>query len=178
VLGASQTAVIVAVPEAERVVAVHRAHLDPAASWGVPAHVTVLYPFVAPAALDDEAVRRLAVAVRSVAAFNCSFSSTGWFGRDVLWLAPELAEPFRELTTAVWRAFPDHPPYDGAYADLAPHLTVGRRDGDESPLAAVELEVVSQLPVTTYVSQVQLIAGDAEPDSWRTLHVLPLGAPD
>ncbi len=47
----TQSAVLVPVPEAERVVSRHRIRLDPAAELGVPAHVTVLYPFVAPPAI-------------------------------------------------------------------------------------------------------------------------------
>ena len=43
---AAESAVLVPVPEAERAVSRHRARLDGAAARGVPAHVTVLYPFV------------------------------------------------------------------------------------------------------------------------------------
>ena len=56
----TEGAVIVAVPEAEDVVGPQRAALDRAASWGVPAHVTVLYPFVPPAKIDDRIIRALA----------------------------------------------------------------------------------------------------------------------
>jgi hypothetical protein len=38
----TETAVIIPVSSAEPVVAEHRRRLDPSASWGVPAHVTVL----------------------------------------------------------------------------------------------------------------------------------------
>jgi hypothetical protein len=34
----------------EPAVSRHRARLDRAAAWGVPAHVTILYPFVTPSA--------------------------------------------------------------------------------------------------------------------------------
>jgi hypothetical protein len=44
----TQSAVLVPVPEAERAVSRHRARLDAAAALGVPAHVTVLFPFVPP----------------------------------------------------------------------------------------------------------------------------------
>ena len=47
----AQSAVLVPVPEAERAVSRHRTRLDRAAAWGVPAHVTILYPFVAPSAI-------------------------------------------------------------------------------------------------------------------------------
>ena len=39
-----ETAVLVPVPEAERVVSPHRSRLDGAVALGVPAHVTVLFP--------------------------------------------------------------------------------------------------------------------------------------
>jgi hypothetical protein len=39
------SAVLVPVPEAERVVSRPRARLDAAATAGVPAHVTALFPF-------------------------------------------------------------------------------------------------------------------------------------
>jgi 2'-5' RNA ligase len=101
----TETAVIAAVPKAEPVVSEHRQQLDVAAGWGVPAHVTVLYPFVAPEALSDTLITTLAAVVRSVRAFDVCFGRTRWFGQDVLWLDPEPAQPFRELTAAVWRAF-------------------------------------------------------------------------
>jgi hypothetical protein len=45
----------------------------------------------------------------------------------VLWLAPDDPAPFRELTDRVYAAFPEHPPFAGAFADVVPHLTVGHR---------------------------------------------------
>jgi 2'-5' RNA ligase len=134
----TETAVIVAVPKAEPVVSEHRQQLDVAAGWGVPAHVTVLYPFVAPEALSDTLITTLAAVVRSVRAFDVCFGRTRWFGQDVLWLDPEPAQPFRELTAAVWRAFPQHPPYGGAYADVIPHLTIAERRLADLPRADYE----------------------------------------
>jgi hypothetical protein len=48
----------------------HRQHLDAAATGGVPAHVTVLYPFVEPARVDDELAATLVRAARCVASFE------------------------------------------------------------------------------------------------------------
>lgn len=44
----------VPVPEADQAVGRLRGRLDSAAALGVPAHVTILYPFVAPAAVTSE----------------------------------------------------------------------------------------------------------------------------
>ncbi|MDQ0372013.1 2'-5' RNA ligase family protein [Cellulomonas humilata] len=104
------TAVLVPVPEAEPVVARHRATLDAATGWGIPAHVTVLFPFAPPDRLDAELLGALAATVADVPAFGCVFRRTGWFGDDILWLDPEPADAFRALTSAVARAFPQWPP--------------------------------------------------------------------
>jgi hypothetical protein len=43
---AQESALVVLVPAAEALVGVFRALYDPAVRVGVPAHITVLYPFV------------------------------------------------------------------------------------------------------------------------------------
>jgi hypothetical protein len=48
----TQSALIVEVPEAESAVAGLRAHLDASAPLGIPAHFTVLYPFMPPSRVD------------------------------------------------------------------------------------------------------------------------------
>jgi hypothetical protein len=70
---ASESVVLVPVPEAERVVSPHRAQLDRSAALGVPAHVTVLYPFVPPPAITPPMLDALAGAVTSVGVFGCEF---------------------------------------------------------------------------------------------------------
>lgn len=173
----TETAVIAAIPEAEPLIGEHRQHLDAAAARGVPAHVTVLSPFVAPAAIDARVVGTLAAAVVAVSAFHCRFTHTDWFGEDVLWLAPEPAEPFRQLTAAVWGAFPQHPPYEGVHEEVVPHLTIAeRRRGDLTAVRAAERAVQPGLPLSARIESVLLIAGTEASSSWRILHTLPLGA--
>jgi hypothetical protein len=173
--GATETAVLVLVPEAEAAVAGHRAHLDVAASWGVPAHLSVVYPFVPPAAVDERVLTDLAAAIGTVPAFDCSFRRTDWFGDDVLWLSPEPDVPFRDLTRAVVAAFPAHQPYGGLYAEPTPHLTVGElRLGSAAELTAAERAVGAHLPIRARVDRAVLLAGRPEPDSWRLILDLPL----
>jgi 2'-5' RNA ligase len=172
----TETAVIVPVPAAERAVGPHRARLDRAAGWGVPAHVTVLYPFLRPDALSDDAFDHLAAAIASEPAFDATFTAPGWFGSDVLWVGPDPAEPFRRLTRAVWRAFPGQPPYGGAFDDIHPHLTVAERSwGAPGDLERAEEAVRPQLPFAQRVDHALLIAGTDAPRSWRTMRRLPLG---
>jgi hypothetical protein len=172
--GATQSAVIVPVGPAEAVVADHRRRLDRAASWGVPAHVTVLYPFVPPVIVDAEVIDRLAAVFASVAPFVCTFDRCGWFDEDVLWLATDRDPEFRDLTNAVVDRFPDYPPYGGEFDDLVPHLTVGdSRRGTLDDLRAAEADVRTRLPITARIEHALLIAGTDQPDSWHTLAELP-----
>ena len=174
--GMPESAILVPVPGPEPVVGQLRAGLDRSASRGIPAHVTVLYPFVPPGQITPAVIQMAAAAVGSVPAFGCRFAGTGWFGEDVLWLAPEPAGPFRALIAAVHAAFPQYPPFSGAFADVIPHLTVGDRpEGGISALRAAEAQVLPMLPVRTRVSRAWLMTGTRAPGSWQRLATFPLG---
>jgi len=176
--GATETAVLVLVPEAERAVAEHRAHLDMAASWGVPAHLSVVYPFVPPGDVDEHVLAGLATAIGTVPAFDCVFRRTEWFGADVLWLAPEPDAPLRQLVRAVVAAFPEHLPYGGLYEDPTPHLTIGElRLGSADELGAAEQAVHAHLPIPARVDRAVLLAGRPERASWQPVTEFPLRAP-
>jgi 2'-5' RNA ligase len=143
----------------------------------VPAHLSVVYPFVPPAEVDDRVLAELAGAIATVPTFDCAFPRTDWFGDDVLWLAPDPAEPFRELIGAVVSAFPAQQPYGGIYADPVPHLTVGElRLGTAAELAAADRAVRAQLPIRARVDRAVLLAGRREPGSWRQVATFELRA--
>ncbi|GLY87224.1 2'-5' RNA ligase family protein [Actinoallomurus iriomotensis] len=170
----TQSALIVRVPEADEAVGPHRASLDTAASWGVLAHVTVLYPFLPPGRIDDEVLARVAGAVARVPRFAMTLRSVRWFDDAVVWLAPEPAEPFRALTAAVWERFPETPPYGGAHPDSAPHLTIGH-DAPRHLLERAAEAVAAHLPIRTSVDAVSLVVGSPEADSWHAVAGFPLG---
>jgi 2'-5' RNA ligase len=173
--GLTESGVVVVVPEADPVVGPHRLRLDPAAARGVPAHVTVLYPFVRPPDLRSADVDRLGEALSGFAAFDAVFPRVDWFGEDVVWLAPEPASQFRRLISVVGAAFPDLLPYGGEFDDVVPHLTIGGPSrGTVDELRAAADTVAPQLPVHTRVDELALMAGSREPRSWRTVARLPL----
>jgi hypothetical protein len=170
----SQTALIVPVPSAEAVVGRHRAALDRVASWGIPAHITVLYPFLPPAGVDDGVLRSLRALFGSVPAFDAVLARVSWFGTEVLWLAPEPGEPFRRLTGAVYDRFPSAPPYGGAFDDVVPHLTVGDR-APQPAMHAAAADIAPHLPIPVPVRSVRLVEGTTGEVPWRTVADFPLG---
>jgi SAM-dependent methyltransferase len=174
VLASDTSALHIDIPAAQPVVGDLRRRWDPA-GLAVPAHVTILFPFLAPTRLTDEVDRDLADIAGSVGAFDVTFRRVGRFP-DVLWLAPEPVEPFARLTDAVARRWPDHPPYGGAFEQVIHHLTVA--DGAPSDvLEEASAAVARSLPVVERVSALTLSV--RERGAWHVRRRYPLrgGAP-
>jgi 2'-5' RNA ligase len=167
-----QSALVVVVPDAEPVVGRWRGLLDPSAGRGMPAHITVLYPFAPATMVSDALVARATEAVGRCQAFEFSLPSTGWFDDRVVYLAPEPVEPFLALTATIIRAFPDFPP-SGAFVDPVPHLTLGRGQ-DTGRLREAGRDVQSQLPVRSTVREVWLMVRARDTGLWGTRARLPL----
>ena len=173
----TQTALIIAVPAAEPAVSSHRATLDRAASWGVPAHITLVYPFLPPGAINDDTLAALRRIAATEPAFEVSLDRIGWFGDSVTWLAPNPAQPFIALTAALATRFPQALPYGGAFDETVPHLTIGH-DHPRPVLQAAAETVTTYLPITTTVTSISLIAGIPEPgDNWHLVADYPLARP-
>ncbi|MGO4598556.1 2'-5' RNA ligase family protein [Terrabacter sp. 2RAF25] len=173
----AESALLLAIPAAEPAVARHRERHDLSARMGVPAHVTVAYPFKPWALVEDGDLSALAALCRATPALDLMFSRTGWFGDDVLFLEPDDLGSIVALTRRVERAFPDYPIYGGVFDDLHPHLTVGHGSG-VAALRAIEQELASQLPLSQVVDRLQLWSGpplaSATP-GWRLMRSFPLG---
>ncbi len=105
-------------------------------------------------------------------ATDVSYARVGRFG-DVVWLAPEPAQPFLRLMHAVWAEWPDRPPYRGDIArdEVVPHLTVGHLDGDAADALAAELR--RGLPIHGRLDRVWLM--ETASGRWRLHTEFPLG---
>lgn len=175
-LGA-ESALLIAVPAAEAVVSAHRQRHDPAARVGVPAHLTVAYPFTPVDLLTESDLEALRGLFAGFPAFEVTLSSTGWFGDEVLFLDPDEQGRLLALIDAVGDAFPDHPIYGGIHPDVHAHVTVGDGAGREV-LAAVEREVRQHLPLRQRVEAVELWQGPPPRSGrgrWSLVTAFPLG---
>lgn len=121
------SALVLVVPEAEPLVGGWRARRDPVAAQGMPAHVTVLYPFMDSEAVDAGCIDRLSRLFAAIPAPTLTFSRIDRFP-NALWLAPDPADAVTLMTKAVVAGYPEYPPYGGAFADPIPHLTVAQGD--------------------------------------------------
>jgi hypothetical protein len=156
-----RTALIVEVPEAEPAVGELRLQHDSSAALGVPAHITILFPFADAAAVDEDALADL---FSRFPAFDFRLDRVERFEDGIVWLHPDPTLPFVDLTAAVAGRWPDHPPYEGAHDEPIPHLTVS-----ETP---IDLDV--ELPIASRAHEVTLIEEDEATGRWTRRRSFPL----
>jgi 2'-5' RNA ligase superfamily len=158
-----RTALIIPVPEAEPAVGALRLAHDPSAALGVPAHVTVLFPFAPIELVDRDAVAAL---VCRFPAFDFALDRLERWDEGIVWLHPEPSRPFVDLTAAVAERWPRYPPYEGAHDEVVPHLTVS--------MAPIDAEIA--LPIACRAREVLLIAEREADGRWDVCERLPLAA--
>ena len=130
----------------------------------MPAHVTVLYPFVRPDRLGEAGVHELRTLFGRIAAPELEFRGFGTF-EDVLWLAPSDASSIITMTEIVVERWPEAPPYGGLYPTIVPHLTIAAGPGAEH-LSHVRNDVARHLPIRSRPCDVHLLKLR---DRWRTV---------
>jgi hypothetical protein len=137
--------------------------------------VTVLFPFVPRARLDDRVLERVRRVVGRRRAFEFDLARVATFP-DVVWLAPEPSAPFRGLTEALVAEFPEQPQYGGAFDELIPHATLTVVAEGELAAALERLRPLVEplLPIPQRASELTLLVED-EPERWREELRLPLG---
>jgi hypothetical protein len=167
------SAFAVKVPAAESLAGDLRRRYDATVALGVPAHVTVLVPFMDPALITPDVLVRAQHALSRTPSFSFSLGKVGRFP-ETAYLAPEPAGPFVAMTLALVEAFPDFPPYDGAFDSVIPHLSVAHGNAPDADAAAVELQarLLVSGPVHATCTEVTLIENSS--GRWQDLHVFPL----
>jgi len=170
-----ETALITRVPEAERYIARYRDRYDPSARRNVPAHVTILYPFMAPASVDADVSERLRRVASAVPCFSYRMARTERFP-VALYLAPDPEAPFAALISGVFREFPDYPPFEGKFDTVVPHITVAH--GDEPLLCEIDVELRIALPGAGVPARcTELVLIENSTGRWEQMDVFPLGEP-
>ena len=169
----AESAFIVRVPEAEARIGELRRRFDASARLGVPEHITLLFPFMAPQQITGAVLRQAEAALAEVPAFSFRLHKVARFP-PAAYLAPEPAEPFIALTAALVHAFPAYPAFRGEHAGVVPHLTVAIGNAEEAGTAAAELARLMRVhgPIAGHCSRVALMENAS--GMWRDLHAFAL----
>jgi 2'-5' RNA ligase len=164
---------VVLVPESEDLVGAIRSRFDDSARRGLGAHITVLYPFMAPERLDASILEQAAASIAAHESFAFQLQSIGRFPQ-VAYLKPEPAEPFIALSLSLARAFPQFPAYGGKFGEIVPHLTIAK--GGVAAAAESVTQIMTRLategPVASTCAAVTLIENST--GRWQSLRQFAL----
>ena len=92
-----------------------RARFDASAKLGVPAHLSILVPFMSPELITPEVLARAQAALNGLGRFAFTLNDVGRF-EATAYLVPEPAAPFVAMTEALARAFPGFLPFGAVRA--------------------------------------------------------------
>jgi 2'-5' RNA ligase len=170
-MAGGRSTIVIPVPEADPVIGEYRLRYDPPARRNMPAHITLLYPFLPPAGLDDAVITRLRQLFAKTSVFPFTLTATAEFAHGALYLAPEPAEPFLSLTRRLSAEFGVRP-YEGRIADPHPHCTVAQ-EADELMRREIEIKLAPVLPIASAAREAWLMVREDE-TPWRVQERLAL----
>ncbi len=142
------------------------------AAAGVPAHLTMLYPFVAPGRLGLDVRAAVATVASRHEPFDYRLADRAVWP-DTVYVRVEPAAPFVALQADLARAFPAFPIYgtDSTF-EFVPHVTIAERDGMSR--ASESHPAWASLPRSGRAAAVEVITR-SDNGSWRLIWRVPLG---
>lgn len=168
-----ETALVVEAPDAEPLVGKTRAALDSSAALGMPAHLTILYPFKPAEGLSSTVIATLAELAHRTPELAYQLTAVDEFDDVALWLRPNPTDLFRDLAEAVWTHFPESPPYRGEHVETVPHLTVATERTDAG-WHATRRELDRRLPWSCAATALSIFCADQR-GRWSLHERLPFG---
>jgi 2'-5' RNA ligase len=168
-----QNAIILPVPEAELAVAKLRNKYDPYALKGIPAHISINYPFNIQNNQSTIGLHsKLNKLFSEMSIFKYQLTEISTFS-EVIYLSPYPTEKLTNLIARVFERFPESPPYNGEFSPI-PHLTIAQVD--ENKLFHVKEEIVSQitkfLPINAIAKEIWWI--ENREGIWKIVDVFQL----
>ena len=142
------------------------------AAAGVPAHLTMLYPFVEPDRLGGAVRERIAAAAANHRPFDYRLAARAVWP-DTVYIRVDPEARFVRLQADLARAFPGFPIYGtDATFQFVPHVTIA--EGDGIARATEAHPAWADLPRTGRASSLEVIARDGD-GRWRLIWRVPLG---
>jgi 2'-5' RNA ligase len=145
----------------------------PDAAWGVPAHVTLLYPFVDADGLDEAVHRMLADVAVNHPPIDFRLAAVATWP-DTVYVVVEPPEPIVRLQADLQAAFPGHPLYgrrDPGFRFI-PHVTIAEAGDGRRPEVRREDIDARGLPARRKARFLEVVTTDGE--ACRTIWRLPL----
>ena len=138
----------------------------------IPTHITLMFPFVAQDRMDA-AAKIIKSICANIQPFDITLAGYGQFP-GIIFMQPANPEPIKAIFRKIYAAFPECPPYGGAFGDdIHPHITVGEFKNPNQQSAA---QLPDYAPITFRAECLHIVYDVYhEPLLWLTHSVIPLG---
>jgi hypothetical protein len=126
---------------------------------GIPLSLTLLFPFAAPSKVEQH-FDTLREFFSSHQPFGFELTRLAqWDESGAVYAVPEPEQPLRDVMRALWRLFPQFPPYGQRGGDPPPHASLTDTGGDDraATRARVEQRLDGLLPAPFHISEVTLM---------------------
>ena len=143
----------------------------------IPLSVTVLYPFAVRSEIQLYR-EQITSFFASQPPFDLELARLAqWEENGAVYAVPEPEQPLRDMMRALWRLFPQFPPYGEEGSDPPPHASLTYTGGDDraATLERVQRRLEGLLPATFQITEVALME-ETEPDRWSLRETFRLGA--
>jgi hypothetical protein len=155
-----RTGLVIPIPAADALLGSVGARYPGTVRAGLPAHVSLLYPFVVAAELDERVTTALHELFVEQVPIPIDFVECYRRGGFVA-LRPESSDGLKELMTRTWCRWPDVVPYEGVFGDVEPHVTVATRCSEQTA-ARIKQEVTAELPICAELREAWLLAFEGQ----------------
>lgn len=142
------TSLLLLVPEAQELFDA----VGGATPGGIPAHITVLYPFIPPIRITSQTRDELAQLAAATDRFAVTITSLAQY-EITTYLNLEPEEPVRALTHRIFEKWPDYPPYGDMDLYIQPHMALAQGVIPSD----VETTALPHLPVNAEITQLTVM---------------------
>jgi len=171
-----ESVILIPVQRADPIVRKWREKYDAVALHGIPAHITLLFPFQPPNEINTQTIEKLKQVFVNVKQFAFFLEKINTFP-FVIFLEPSARSMFIILTKEIIRAFPKYPQYGGKFRSITPHLTVGQLSSEQkidSIKKRIVKDIQNKLPIKSKAEEAWLmIKNNTE---WSLKHRFPFSS--
>ncbi|MGD0168017.1 MAG: 2'-5' RNA ligase family protein [Gaiellaceae bacterium] len=147
-------------PEAERAVGSWRSRFDPWAKRGVPAHITLLEPFLFPSQLGDGARERLALLLNKHQQTEIELSRVEQLPGAVS-LLPDNAKVLWQITRDLFDEWPELEARSRTGRGRPYHVTIACME-EPHLFDEIRIDVAGFLPIRTRICDVRLLTAQSD----------------
>ena len=156
----AETAIVVPCMLSDPIIGLWRARYTADGRDGMPAHITLLYPWIEQENLVASDISKVRDVLATFGAFDFALTSIASFPPPpmVLYLRSEPQDTFIKMTEALAAAFLERPPYGGEFEEIVPHATIVETDPNPSLESEVRRSVQRHLPIREHANEVWIMA--------------------